>query len=410
MFRKAALAKLSSPEQLDTLLQVTKPKSWVALGGCIVLLQAGLVWGVFGRTAERVSGAGILLTEGGVFGVEARGSGIVKEVNVNVGDPIENGQVVAVISQTSASEEIRQQEKLLADLRSNRERAVGLTGKNRDAELRSLREDRVRLSKEAEAARAQVKFLEERLRAQQEALRAGLITRDQVQATSQQLDQARSGLVANQAAVTQLSAREASALNQADTSQFNLDQEIQRTQHQLELSKLRYAEGTEVKSPYSGRVVSRLVDPGQEVNPGKAVLYIELTNQPLQAVAFIPQGARIQPGMTVQMSPEGITWEEYGYMLGVVEKVAQGPANPDAMTRLLRNQTLIQQFTAAGGVYEVRVKPLVDASTPSGFKWTSRSGPNLKFDSGTLLRVQVPVVEKRPITLVIPTLRRWLGI
>jgi HlyD family secretion protein len=114
--------------------------------------------------------------------------------------------------------------------------------------------------------------------------------------------------------------------------------------------------------------------------------------------------------MTAQMSPEGITWEEYGYMLGTVEKVAQGPANPDAMTRLLRNQTLIQQFTAAGGVYEVRVKPLTDPSTPSGFKWTSESGPPLKFDSGTLLRVQVPVVEKRPITLVIPTLRGWLGI
>ena len=64
----------------------------------------------------------------------------------------------------------------------------------------------------------------------------------------------------------------------------------------------------------------------------------------------------------------------------------------------------------AGGVYEVHIKPTQDKATPSGFKWTSRMGPPLKFDSGTLLRVQVPVVEKRPITLVIPTVRTWLGI
>ena len=97
-------------------------------------------------------------------------------------------------------------------------------------------------------------------------------------------------------------------------------------------------------------------------------------------------------------------------MLGVVEAVNQGPSNPEAMNRILRNQTLIQQFTASGGVYEVRVRLLVDSATPSGFKWTSRQGPPMKIGSGILLRVQIPVIEKRPISLVIPTVREWLGV
>jgi HlyD family secretion protein len=409
MFRKAALAKLSSPEQLDSLLQVTKPKSWVALVACIVLIQAALIWGIFGRTAERVSGAGILLTQGGVFGIEARGAGTVKEVKVNVGDEVNAGDLVALVQQTTAGEEIKQQEKALADLQANRQRATGLTGRNREADLQSVQADRIRLEKEAATLRDQVKFLSDRLKAQQEALKSGLITNDQVQATSQQLQQAKSSLDANTGQMLQTKAREASIQNQADTSTFNLDQEIQRAQHSLELAKLRLSEGTEVHSPYAGRVVSRLVDPGQEVTPGRAVLYIEMTNQPLEAVAFIPQGSRITKGMTVQMSPEGIAWEEYGYMLGTVEKVAQAPANPEAMTRLLRNQTLINQFTASGGVYEVHIQPTV-APTRSGFMWTSREGPDNKFESGTLMRVQVPVVEKRPITLVIPTIKKWLGI
>ena len=33
LFRKKALAKLASPEQLDTLMQVTEPRGWLALGG-----------------------------------------------------------------------------------------------------------------------------------------------------------------------------------------------------------------------------------------------------------------------------------------------------------------------------------------------------------------------------------------
>jgi HlyD family secretion protein len=410
MFRKAALAKLSSPEQLDSLMQVTKPKYWVALGACIIVIQAGLVWGITGRTAERVSGAGILLKEGGVFGIEARGAGTITEVRVNVGQDVKRGEVVAIVKQTGAGEEIQQSEKLLADLRSNRERSLGLTQRNRDADLQSVVADRQRLAKQDQALRSQVKFLEERLKAQTEAANSGLITRDQVQATANELEGARNSLNANQSQAAQLTARDASVRNQADTSVFNLDQEIQRTEHQLELLKLRHAESTEVVSPYAGKIVSRLVDPGQEAHSGQAVLYLELTDQPLQAVAFIPQGSRIKSGMTAQLSPEGITWEEYGYMLGTVESVNQGPANPDAMNRLLRNQSLITQFTNAGAVYEVRVRPIADPTTPSGFKWTSRLGPPLKFDSGTLLRVQIPVQEKRPITLVVPTVREWLGI
>jgi HlyD family secretion protein len=411
MFRKAALAKLASPEQLDSLMQVTTPKSWVALGACIVLIGAALIWGILGRTAERVSGAGILLKEGGIFSIEARGDGIISEVAVNTGDEVKEGQVVVKLSQTAASTEIKQTEGLLSEQQSNRNRSIQLIQSNRDAELASIRQDRDRLVKSSGAAQSQVTFLQTRLKAQQEAAAAGLITKDQVQATAQELEVAKQSLIANQSQQAQLSAREASVRNQADQQIFNLDAETNRTQRQLEMAKLRHTEGTEVVSPYNGRVVSRLVDPGQEVRQGTAVLYVELTHQDLQAIAFIPlQGGRIQPGMTVQMSPEGITWEEYGYMLGVVESVAQGPANPETMNRILRNQTLITQFTASGSVYEVHVKPLLDPKTPSGFKWTSHEGPTLKINSGTLLRVQIPVSEKRPITLVIPTVRKWFGI
>jgi len=410
MFRKAALAKLSSTEQLDSLMQVTTPKSWMALAAASVLIAAALVWGIFGRTAERVNGAGILLKEGGIFAIESRGTGIIHDVLVGVGDDVREGQVVVRVAQREASAEIHQTEALLTELRANRDRAIALIRRNLEADLKSQAEERERLDKSTAALEKQIEFLRGRLRARNEAAEQGLITRDQAQATAQELEGALNSLVANKSQLSQLEAREASTRNQADQNIFNLGQEVRRNERELEMNKLRYTEGTEVVSPYRGKVVSRLVDPGQEVKSGSAVLYVELTDQPLQAVGFIPlQGARIRPGMVAQMSPEGVTWEEYGYMLGVVDSVTQGPANPEAMNRILRNQSLIQHFTAAGSVYELKVRPLADRATPSGFKWTTREGPPLKIGSGTLLRIQIPVQEKRPIELVVPTVRTWVG-
>jgi HlyD family secretion protein len=410
MFRKAALAKLSSTEQLDSLMQVTTPKSWMALAAAIVLIAAALIWGIFGRTAERINGAGILLKEGGIFAIESRGTGIIHDVLVSVGDEVREGQVVVRVAQREASAEIHQTEGLLGELRANRDRAIALIRRNLEADLKSQGEERERLVKSTAALKKQIEFLQGRLRARNEAAEQGLITRDQAQATAQELEGALNSLVANQSQLSQLEAREASTRNQADQNIFNLGQEVRRNERELEMNKLRYTEGTEVVSPYRGKVVSRLVDPGQEVKSGSAVLYVELTDQPLQAVGFIPlQGARIRPGMVAQMSPEGVTWEEYGYMLGVVDSVTQGPANPEAMNRILRNQSLIQHFTAAGSVYELKVRPLSDRATPSGFKWTTREGPPLKIGSGTLLRIQIPVQEKRPIELVVPTVRTWVG-
>ena len=411
MFRKAALAKLSSPEQLDSLMQVTTPKGWLTLAAVAVLILGGVAWGAFGSTAERISGAGILLREGGVFAIESRGTGIVQEVLVRVGEEVRPGQVVVRVSQPELEQELRQNEALLAELRSNSSRSAELIERSRDAELKALVADRDRLSRDTEALAGRISFLESRLAAQTQAAEQGLITRDVREATEQELAAARSTLIANQSQKAQLEAREAQVRNAAVQSGFSLDQAVRRTERQIEQVKRRLAEGTQVVATDAGKVVSRLVDAGQEVRQGAPVLFVELSSRPLQALAFIPlQGARVRVGMTAQMSPEGITWEEYGYMLGDVIAVTQSPVNPDAMNRVLRNPQLVQQFTAAGSVYETRIMLRLDPTTPSGYSWTSRQGPPIRFGSGTLLRVQIPVQEKRPLELVIPTLRRWTGV
>jgi len=60
IFRSAALNRMSSPEQLDQMLEVTTPKYWMALIGVALLLLFGLAWGFFGRMTTKAMGHGVV--------------------------------------------------------------------------------------------------------------------------------------------------------------------------------------------------------------------------------------------------------------------------------------------------------------------------------------------------------------
>ena len=55
LFRKKALDKISSPEQLNDYLRGTNLSLWLILGAVIVLLSGFAVWGTFGRLETRVN-------------------------------------------------------------------------------------------------------------------------------------------------------------------------------------------------------------------------------------------------------------------------------------------------------------------------------------------------------------------
>lgn len=402
---------LTSPERLDSLMQVTSRKGWIALCACLAVCAAALVWGFTGSTPEVINGSGILEMAGGIFQIESRGAGVLATVLVGEGDSITEGQVVGTVAQPAVAQTIRQQQSKLDELTRNRTQQRQLISENRDAILKSLDEDRVRLNATAIAIKEQSEFLTQRLAAQTQAVQEGLLTEDQRQQTAQQLASAQESQIGNRAQLIQLEGTEATTRNSAIQQIFALDQLIAETERLLHLTQDRYKEQTEVVSVYTGTVVSQLVDAGQYVSIGTSVLSVELSARRLEALAFIPrQGTRIRAGMQALISPNGITWEEYGFLLGTVTYVADSPISPEAMNRLLRNQTLVTQFTAQGGVYLVTIELQDDPDTVSRFKWTSAAGPPLTFGSGTLFDVRITVQDRRPVTLVIPALRGWLGL
>ena len=61
IFRQESLERLSSPEQLDQLMHVVNPKSWLPLASLGVLVFLAFLWSIFGRIPITTAGRGVLV-------------------------------------------------------------------------------------------------------------------------------------------------------------------------------------------------------------------------------------------------------------------------------------------------------------------------------------------------------------
>ncbi len=107
LFRRQALEKLSSPERLDTLMQVTSPNGWLALYTIGALLACVLIWSIVGSVPTRVDGEGMLIRGGMLREIRASGPGEVKTLSLRINEMVKAGQVVGELVRPDYREEIR---------------------------------------------------------------------------------------------------------------------------------------------------------------------------------------------------------------------------------------------------------------------------------------------------------------
>ncbi|MBR6229947.1 MAG: hypothetical protein IKQ97_09440 [Eubacterium sp.] len=87
LYRKTALDKLSSPEQLDKMIRVTPPMFWVAAIGGGLILIAAIIWAVFAKLPVTVESVGV---------IRARDDTVLCYVEANEGWKIIDGMQVEV--------------------------------------------------------------------------------------------------------------------------------------------------------------------------------------------------------------------------------------------------------------------------------------------------------------------------
>jgi HlyD family secretion protein len=429
IFRQAALDRLSSPEQLDQLMQVTTPKSWMALVAFGVLLLTALVWGIFGQIPTRVAGRGIFIKSEGVFVVAARGEGNVIELLAHRGDTVTNGQLLARISQPEIEIKRRQAETNLEGLQESLRDLVRNQEREESLETGDLAAQKSMYERTISNYSAQVTALIARTNVQQELLAEGLISKVQFLDTQNALYAAQYDLYHTQVQLQQLDIERFKA--QAAHRQLRADREdqIREAQNQVEYLSSMYALNTEVRSPYEGDVLEVRVKQGDLITANTAIATLQSAANLLEARLYLNAAdgkllnARFQrmrrkratgaespniplKPVEVLLAPVSVKKEEYGLLRGTVEDVSDYPVTTEGMLRILENPTLVAEFSQIGAPIEVRVLLEKSAETPSGFVWTSADGPPTRITSGTLCEGTITIDHQSPISLMLPFLNR----
>lgn len=98
LYRKTSLEKISSPDQLDKMLKITNPLSWLALLGATLIIAVSVIWSIVGTIPETISSNGIVVSPVSTNSVFTEESGIITGIYVSngcelhMGDPIMNIQ------------------------------------------------------------------------------------------------------------------------------------------------------------------------------------------------------------------------------------------------------------------------------------------------------------------------------
>lgn len=473
LFRKESLERLSSPERLDQLMQVISPKSWLPLACLGSLVVVALIWSVYGRIPITIEGRGALIYPRKVVSFQATSSGQLVALNVKAGDAVKKGDVLATVDSADLRKQLQLQRAKLAQLQEQDRNVSSLQAQRTDLDqkatqqqrqalqqslqatqavtpilrekgLESIERDRQNLHERLQAMQGMLPTLKERLENRQMLFKEGAVADDVVLQARREYQDGFANLNEVKSQLKQLDVRETDAQRQylqnlnsikelqaqlreldskeASLAQQNLEtattrkKEIQEVEREISKLEMQLGGNSQIISQHTGRILELTVNPGQVVNAGTRLgsLEAEQPSNKLVGVTYfaIGDGKKIQPGMTLQITPQTVKRERFGGILGTVTTVSPFPITKEAAANVVGNSELVEGLMSdkQSGVMQVSADLKLDSTTTSGYMWSSSQGPRLKISPGTTTVVRVKVEERAPITFVLPLLRSYSGI
>lgn len=413
IFRKVSLDRLSSPDQLDTMIQITSSKGWISLLTTGLLIVAALAWGFLGSLPTKVSGMGLFIKSGGVFQIVAPSSGRIKDIYFKVGDFVDKGRLIARVEQTDLLEKINDARATLKELNdkmslttSSGKKEILLTKESASQKIESLKNEIKNLEK-------QITWLKQKEVNQKKLLSEGILTEQALLDTQKNIDSLNSQVSNTKNDLSQIEIQVFQLTTSKDIARSDLSQQISIKKREIADMIKDLEKSSNVVSPYSGQIIELSAATGTMVNIGSPLAKVELTGKNtknLEAIVYFSaiQGKKIKRGMKAQLGPSTVRQEEYGFMLGLVTSVSEFPVSSEAMMNVLHNDSLVRSLSAGGAPIEVRADLIPDPRTPSGYKWSSGNGPKIMIGSGTMCMGNVVVEQQKPINMVIPIFKKYV--
>jgi HlyD family secretion protein len=415
LFREVAVNRLSSPEELDNLLQVTSARGWIALAGIGLLIATAVVWAIGGSIPTKLVGQQcILVRNGGVKLLTSAASGKLSDLAVEAGDRVTRGQIIGRLEQYDQLEKVNAGEARMKEAQRQYDEAVALAAKGDALRAVTLAQQAQNLDHQLAAATQRARLLKDRIETQASLFEQGLITKQTLIASQLELASVQLESETMHSQVKQLDVTRLEAKKQSETELTQLKNGLEEAKRNVALLLRDTKSFAAVVSPYTGKVVEVKAAEGQLVERGTHLVSVEPTGvdvNEMEAYVYLPasEGKKVATGMRVEVSPSTARREEFGFMPSFVASVADYPSTDQGLMRVFGNDKLVQQLSGTLAPIQIVAALKSSATNPSRYEWSTRSGPPFTLQSGTACSASITLAEQRPIELVIPVLRKFVG-
>ena len=430
LFRKEALDRLSSPDNLERLMPVAGALDWLVIAVTGFLLACVVVWSIVGRVPIVAAGRGIILRPRQVMQAQTTVGGRILSLQVRAGDHVHQGDLIATIDQSDVLKRIEENRRNLANLEVQDKQRTAAA--QRQAELQAAQDATERTGLESQRT-ALHKSLDDAtnlrpvLQARAESER-NLVKEHLVGFAAQEVADAETKVRDNEANIQdytlrlgqidgqlrQIETRSASLSKQILDESLARRNEIDQIRRSIELDEFQVREDGRIRSEYTGRVAEVMAANGEVMPTGGRLLTLEIENpgDGLISVSYFPvrDGKKIQPGMQIQVTPDTVERERFGGIVGTVTSVSPIPVTKEGATSTIGNAEVVQSLMPEGGYIEVRARLQTDPSTPSGYHWSSSRGPEMRITSGLTHATRVTIEGRAPVTYFLPILREVSGV
>lgn len=411
LFRKVALARLSSPDRLDALLGIDRPNMLLGGIGATILLTAFVVWGFAWRFEQKVAGRCILTSPSGIAEVTASAGGVVDGLTARLGDRVVAGKPIGRILRPELDDQIRAARERLVELERRRDEInrfgnrSGAQGQSAAASERKLFVGQIRLAEDK--ARA----IEKRLLTERDLVAQGLITRRTLLDSEEALAAAileREQLV-DRAAQAKLGFSEQE--RQRERERIAIDFQVNETRRNLDASLDIERQSAPIVSAFDGRVVEIKIGNGVSVGFGSPVLLIERLDDArgeIEAAIYFPggEGKLVATTMAAEIVPDYVKRQEFGFLRARIESVSDYPVSSPGMRLLVQNDNLVRELSDSRSVIFARAR--LARNEKGGFDWSAAAADPPEVRPGALCRAEVTVRERPPFARLISQVKQWL--
>jgi multidrug efflux pump subunit AcrA (membrane-fusion protein) len=103
-FRFKALRHARDPDDLDTTVSLSSPRSWIVVFVALVLIIGAVVWAVLGRLPQTMAGSGVLSRLDAVIRVETGFQAVVHRSQAGAGQHVAAGSTLATVTDPAGTD------------------------------------------------------------------------------------------------------------------------------------------------------------------------------------------------------------------------------------------------------------------------------------------------------------------